>query len=108
MTEVVATQKGYYKLEIRYPGAKFKLSDRKHFSDKWMQPVGWDPRAKEKPVVAIPKRPEPVQDQPGTLETDADPQNPNVPAEPESDVEPVTALPIRGARRRALRAEQAE
>jgi hypothetical protein len=101
MTEVVATQKGYYKLEIRYPGAKFKLSDRKHFSDKWMQPVGWDPNAKDKPVVAIPKRPEPVIEP--ALEVNDAP-----PAEPESDVEPVTALPIRGSRRRALRAEKAE
>jgi hypothetical protein len=97
MTEVVATQKGYYKLEVRYPGSKFKLSDPKHFSKTWMQPVGWDPSAKEKPVVAIPKRPEPA---PEVTEAS--------PTEPESDVEPVTALPIRGARRRALRAEQAE
>jgi hypothetical protein len=106
MYEVIATQKGYYKLEIRYPGrgdgSKFKLSDPKHFSKTWMQPVGWDPSAKEKPVVAIPKRPEPVQAQPALEVTEASP------TEPESDVEPVTALPIRGARRRALRAEQAE
>jgi hypothetical protein len=102
MTEVVATQKGYYKLEVRYPGAKFKLSDRKHFSASWMQPVGWDPNAKEKPVVAIPKRPETVPAQPAHEVNDA-PQ-----AEPVEPVEPVTAMPIRGARRRALRAEQAE
>lgn len=46
MVQVKATATGYYGSQVRVPdteSAEFVLKDRKDFSPKWMEPIGWKP-----------------------------------------------------------------
>lgn len=65
---VIAKERGYYANQRRDTGDEFGLYDRKHFSAKWMEPVGWDPEDKDvkpepKPKAEPAKEPakEPIQ-----------------------------------------------
>lgn len=45
---------GYYDHKRRQAGDVFILNEAKHFSKKWMEPIGWIPAGYEKP--AAPKK----------------------------------------------------
>lgn len=56
---VRAIEKGYYGLQVRYPKTdqrqeadEFELTDPSHFSARWMEPLGWDPKAGKRRVAA--------------------------------------------------------
>ncbi len=66
--KVRAIEKGYYGLQVRYPKTdqrqqadEFEIDDPSHFSSRWMEPVGWDPKAGKKKAAA-PAKAKPVED----------------------------------------------
>jgi hypothetical protein len=49
--KVEALELGYYGRQRRRPGVHFNLEKAEHFSERWMEPIGWDPKAPEKKVL---------------------------------------------------------
>ena len=48
--KVKSGRTGYFGLKRRREGEIFDIETEREFSDKWMEPIGWEPGAKEKPA----------------------------------------------------------
>lgn len=58
--KVKANRVGFFGVKRRKVGDIFNLKDRKEFSKKWMEPIGWLPDGYVRPPKAASKKPKPM------------------------------------------------